>query len=149
MPYKIHKLRDDKRNNTVGMFIPNGGFYRVVEMTFENHRQLALLSERPGYSVDYVEGELGFFDKDGNEVDEETIEVDQFSKLVTHYDLKKKTVRGKEQVKKAKHVDDERDRVVAAALSVGIRNPHGFSTQFLKNEIGRMNLPRQGSLANL
>ena len=37
MPYKVHKIIDDRRNNTCGFFIPNGGFYHVIEMTFENH----------------------------------------------------------------------------------------------------------------
>lgn len=146
MPYKVHKLIEDRRNNTCGFFIPNGGFYYVIEMTFENHDQLLNLSHRPGYSVDYVEGPTGFFDADGFEVDPGTVQVNKISKLVEGYEKKMKKYGGKETPKKAKHDDAEREQVERAAHSLGIRT-NGCSTQYLKQVISQKKRSPQASLS--
>ena len=147
MPYKIHKLINDRRNNTHGIFLPNGGFYHVVEMTFENHRQLENLSKRPGYSVDFVDGPIGFFDGEGYPVDVATVEVHPINKQVISYQKKKRTYRGKEVSKKAEHEDSERKQIEQKAARLGIKETQWASTQMLKELIDRSKKNPQRSLA--
>lgn len=146
MPYKVHKLTDDRRNNTCGFFLPNGGFYHVVEMTFENHKQLEDLSKRPGYTVDYVDGPIGFFDNEGFEVDQSSVVVHQISKIVESYEKKTKKYGGRQTPKKAKHVVIERDLIEQQARSLGIRTGQ-WSTQTLKQMIETTKLQPQRTLA--
>jgi len=146
MPYKVYKMGMDRRNNTCGFFIPNGGFYHVVEMTFENHKQLSNLSQRQGYSVDLVDGPVGFFDAEGYEVDPASIEVHPISKTVTGYKKKSRMYRGKETSKKAEHTDVERPGVVAQAALIGIPGKT-WSTQTLKQQINAAGRSHQRTLA--
>ena len=145
MPYKVHKLKEDRRNNTCGFFIPNGGFYHVVEMTFENYNQLNNIGQRVGYSVDFVEGTPGFFDADGYEVDIGSIEVHPISKVVLSYEKVSKKVRGKQVTKAASHKDAEREEVVRQAKMFGIDGR--LSTQEIKRRIDQMSKHPQASLA--
>lgn len=144
MPYKVHKLIDDRRNNTCGFFIPNGGFYHVIEMTFENHQQLWNIGQRVGYSVDLVEGTPGFFDADGFEVDVSTVEVHPISKVVMSYEKVAKKVRGKEVAKASDHKETERAAVVQQAKMFGIDGR--LSTQEIKRRIEEMSKQSQSSL---
>lgn len=146
MPYAVRKMIEDGRNNTVGMLLPDGGVYWVVEMTFENYRQLLNLSQIPGYSVDYVDGETGFFDKDGCEIDQATLTFDPRFGRLSGYELKTKRVRGgKEIPKKAQHEDKERDSVVAEAQSLGLKTKWQ-STQSLKQKISEAKRAPQSTL---
>lgn len=114
--------------------IPNGGFYHVVEMTFENYQQLIALSSRPGYTVDYVEGPLGFFDKDGFQVDPGSIERND-NKMVTNYTKLTRKRAGKETPIKATHKDTERAETFAEAQMYGMNIPVWNSTQQAKEKI--------------
>lgn len=145
MPYKVHKIIDDRRNNTCGFFIPNGGFYHVIEMTFENHSQLWNIGQRVGYSVDFVEGEEGFFDAEGYEVDIATMDVHPISKVVISYEKVAKKVRGKEVVKSSDHKETERATLVQQAKMFGIDGR--LSTQEIKRRIEEMSKQPQSSLA--
>ena len=128
--------------------IPNGGFYWVTEMTFENHQQLVNLSKRPGYSVDYVEGEEGFFDVEGYLVDPSTVVLNKFSKEVEDYTRIKRTYRGKEKEVKKEHKDLEREKAIRQARSIGLKVSEEASTQFIKTAIGRAGKAVQTSLSN-
>ena len=145
MPYKVHKLISDRRNNTCGFFLPNGGFYHVVEMTFENHSQLFNIGQRVGYSVDFVEGDIGFFDAEGFEVDRDTMEIHPISKVVISYEKIAKKVRGKSVAKPSPHRDAEREAIVQQAKVFGIDGR--LSTQEIKRRIDEMSNKPQSSLA--
>jgi len=145
VPYKVYKIVNDRRNHTCGFFIPNGGFYYVVEMTFENHKQLQNISQKPGYSADYVEGEIGFFDNEGFKVDLESVVVNKISKIVEDYKRVPVKTRGKQSVKATEHKDSERQMVVAQAKLFGI--DARLSTQEIKRRIEEVHRPQQPSLA--
>ncbi len=160
MPYKVQKLAHDKRNTTCGFKIPNGGFYEVVEMTFENHKQLWDISMRPGWSVDYVEGPLGMFDAEGYEIDPYSFEIHNISKQVMNYQRIKemrqrrvkqedgKFIKVSEMVEKdpVVHVGQEREQAIEAARNLGLNNFAMSSTQRIKDMIGSAGRPRQTSL---
>lgn len=139
MPYKVHKLVDDRRNTTCGFIIPNGGWYHVIEMTFENHKQLSDIGKMPGYSVDFVDGPTGMFDPDGNRVEPSSVTVDTILKLVTDYK--------KLDEKQSVHKDKERDELIARCTRSGIRIDQRWSTQRIKEVLDRSNQPVQSSLA--
>jgi len=146
MPYKVHKLINDRRNNTCGFFLPNGGFYHVLEMTFENHKQLSDIGQRPGYSVDYVDGPIGFFDVEGYEVDLGSVKVNKITKMVESYE-KKTRKRGEKQVaQKREHKGTERSETEIMAQSMGLRTDV-LSTQTLKEIIGRKGKQPQSTLS--
>ena len=145
MPYKVHKLIEDRRNNTCGFFIPNGGFYHVIEMTFENHQQLWNIGQRVGYSVDLVEGTPGFFDGEGFEVDISTVEVHPISKVVISYEkVAQKDHEGRQSAKASDHKETERAAVVQQAKMFGIDGR--LSTQEIKRRIEEMSRKPQSSL---
>jgi len=146
MPYKVSKLIEDSRNNTCGFFLPNGGFYHVVEMRFENHKQLTDIGNKSGYSVDFVSGECGFFDRDGFAIDPATLEVHPATKKVIEYAKVTEVVRGKEKVKKSAHEDLERAAVIEEAQAMGLKTKWQ-STQALKNRIAELRRAPQASLA--
>lgn len=137
MPYKVYKLEPDKRNNTCGFTIPNGGFYHVVEMTFENFQQLQNISKRAGYSVDRCTGKPGFYDPDGYEVKDGTLTIDRISKVVTGYEKGPKRV----------HKTNERELAVRAATNAGLRVSPAASTQFILSRLSDSQRSRQASLA--
>lgn len=148
MPYKVHKLNDDRRNSTCGFIIPNGGWYHIVDMTFENHQQLLNISAQPNYSVDHVESNVtGMFDPDGNQVDPLTVEINQATKLVTDYETVNKTRAGKEIPIKANPKGDEREEIISDAARMGIRIDNRWSTQRIKQEIENRTKRVDGSLA--
>ena len=148
MPYKVHKLIEDKRNNTCGFQIPNGGFYHVVEMTFENHKQLSDLSNRQGYSVDLVDGKTGFYDCDGYAVDRESVEIHKITKQVIGYKRKTYTYRGKEKEIQEKHISMEREQIITSARAIGMRVNELSSTQSLKHFLERARKAPQSSLSS-
>lgn len=142
MPYKVYKTVKDRRNHTCGFLIPNGGWYHVVEMTFENYQQLTNISKHPGYMVSYVEGRIGMFDPEGNEVDPKSVEVDSVLKLVTAYEK----VGGK-TAKKGEHEDNERADLIKQAKQRGITIDQRWSNQRIKEVIERASQRRENSLA--
>lgn len=125
MPYKIFKFNDDRRNHTCGFQIPNGGWYHVVELTFENMQQVRNIANIPNYGVAYVDGPTGFFDPDGKQVDIDSIEVDKNFKHVTDYEVIRKT--------KAKHEDKERDQLIQECKEKGIQIDKRWGTQKIKD----------------
>ena len=151
MPYKVYKITDDNRNSTCGLVIPNGGWYHIMDMTFENYQQLVNLSARPGYSVDRVEGVPGMYDPEGNQVDPGTVEIDRTSKEVAFY--KRVTEkRGTKQVPvKSKKVETgEREAIVNECLKRGMRIDMRWSTKTLKDLIAKADskpVEKFGSLA--
>ena len=149
MPYKVYKMMDDNRNHMCGLSIPNGGWYHIMEMTFENHKQLMDLSTKSGYSVDFVEGVPGFYDPNDDLVDPATVEMDRATKMVIRYEkLTKK--RGEKQVPtKSKIVEGERDEIVQECLKRGLRIDQRWSTKTLKDLLAKAKEPKAqfGSLA--
>jgi len=146
MPYKIHKLRDDRRNNLCGYMIPNGGFYHVVEMTFENHLQLTHIGQRAGYTVDYVDGPVGFFDPDGYEVEPGSVVLHEITKAVMDYKRVTYKYRGKETPKRQKHIGTEREETERLAQRHGLRATE-CSTQQIKKALSLVNQREQKTLA--
>lgn len=143
MPYKVYKVVEDRRNHTHGFFIPNGGWYHVVEMTFENHQQLTNISKRPGYMVSLVDGPVGMFDPEGNQVDPSSVQVDSVLKLVTDY----KIIGSKKTVSKEQHEDKERDDLVKQCKRYGISIDGRWSNQRLKQLLERAKQRKEPSLA--
>lgn len=142
MPYKVYKIQDDRRNHTCGFIIPNGGWYHIVEMTFENHKQLTNIGSQPGYTVDYVEGVPGMYDPDGNQVDPESVVIHRVLKTVESYEKITKTRAGKETPVKPSLKETERDQVIAECQRRGIRVDNRWSTQKIKevlNSVGQFN----------
>lgn len=137
MPYKVHKLIDDKRNTTCGFFIPNGGFYWVLEMTFENHKQLTDLSQRAGYTVDFVSGPEGFFDRRGLQVDPDSVTVDKITKQVVSYEHVTRKYKGVDKPIAGKHIDVERQEVLERAQRQGKRVSGLASTLLVKRALGK------------
>ena len=149
MPYKVYKIMDDNRNHMCGLSIPNGGWYHIMEMTFENHKQLVDLSTKPGYSVDFVAGEPGFYDPDDNLVDPATVEIDRATKIVINYQKVTKKRGDKQVPTKSKMVEGERDAVIQECLTRGLRIDKRWSTKVLKDVLAKSKQPREqfGSLA--
>lgn len=145
MPYKVQKLIEDQRIITCGFFLPHAGMYWVLEMTFENHRQLTNIGQRIGYSVDFVEGPPGFYDAQGYELNQDTIRVDDRTGAFLGCDRVEKIVRGKPSQKKAAHEDKEREAVVAEAAAMGLKTKWQ-STQALKQRISDARRAPQSSL---
>ena len=142
----MQKLAPDKRNHTCGFQIPNGGFYWVVEMTFDNHTQLSNLSQRVNYSVDLVEGPEGFYDADGYEVIPESLEIEKITKRVVNYAKKTRKWKGQERAVRAKHVELERPEILNEARMSGIKNADIFSTEIIKAELKRRSKGVQSTL---
>jgi hypothetical protein len=147
MPYKIYKTVEDNRNHTCGFVIPNGGWYHIVEMTFENHKQLTNIGMMPGYSVDFVQGNIGMFDPDGNEVDPMTVEVHRITKQVIGYETVNKTRAGKETPVKANLKEGERDTVLAECQRRGIKVDQRWSTQKIKDALATSQTRVESTLA--
>ena len=104
-----------------------------MEMTFENISQLQALSARPGYSVDFVDGDPGFYDPDGNLVDENSLVIDRASKEVVDYKKVTKKRGTKEVAVKKKVTDLERQDVINECLKHGMRIDMRTSTKALKD----------------
>lgn len=117
-------------------------------MTFENHQQLVNLSKRPGYSVDFVTGDEGFFDAGGFVVDPASVVVNKFTKAVEDYKRKTRMYRGKEKDVQKTHEGVERETTLRDARSIGLRVSEQASTQFIKQAIGRAKTARTSSLAH-
>lgn len=141
--YKVHKIKADGRLNTCGFFLPNGGYYHVVEMTFENAKQLQDISQKPGYSVDFCTGPEGFFFKDGAECDLEQLKAHFTGK----WDRPPRDVPMPEKGTKRRHKCVERSDTVEQARSYGIRAEAWASTQKLKELIRLKGRAAQDSLA--
>lgn len=147
MPYKVYKIYDDRRNHTCGFVIPNGGWYHIVEMTFENYQQLQNISQRHGYSADRVEGVEGMYDPEGNQVDPATVEIDPVTKVVMGYDTINKTRAGKTSPVKSKVVDKEREELLAKCDMLGVTIDKRWSTQKIKEILASVGKPREQTLA--
>ena len=147
MPYKVHKMIEDRRNHTCGFFIPNGGFYWVLEMTFENHKQLSDISKRPGYSVDFVTGDEGFFDSEGYSVDPENIKVHKITKQVESYERRTRLWKGKEKPIKKTHASVERENAILKAQAMGLQVSQMASTQVIKSKVGDVSRKPQSTLS--
>lgn len=158
MPYKVYKIHNDRRNTTCGFVIPNGGWYHIVEMTFENYDQLTHVGQFPGYSVDYVEGIVGMYDPDGNQVDPASLEIDKISKQVIDYTKITETsndleivdgtlsVTKKETPVKSRMVDTERDALIAQCERRGVNIDKRWSTQRIKDAMQEAGRFRESSL---
>jgi len=147
VPYKVYKIYDDRRNHTCGFVIPNGGWYHIVEMTFENYQQLQNISQRHGYSVDHVEGVVGMYDPQGNQVDPASVEIDGVTKVVLDYETVNKTRAGKQTPVKSKVVDKERDELLAKCDMLGVNIDKRWSTQKIKEALATVGKFRESSLA--
>lgn len=147
MPYKVYKIQDDRRNHTCGFIIPNGGWYHIVEMTFENYQQLQNISQRHGYSADLVEGVVGMYDPEGNQVDPATLEIDSVAKVVLNYEHVNKTRAGKKTPIKSKVVDNEREELLAKCQSRGVNIDKRWSNQKIKETLANVDRFRESSLA--
>jgi len=147
VPYKVYKIHDDRRNHTCGFLIPNGGWYHIVEMTFENYQQLQNISHKPGYSADHVEGVVGMYDPDGNQVDPATVEVDSVTKVVVSYEHVNKTRGGKTAPVKSKMVDTERDELIGKCELMGVKIDKRWSNQKIKETLANVGRFRESSLA--
>lgn len=147
MPYKVYKIAEDRRNHTCGFVIPNGGWYHIVEMTFENYQQLQNISHFPGYSVDYVEGNIGMYDPDDNQVDPTTLEIDSVTKTVLDYKHINKTRAGKKTPIKAAVVDLERDKLIEECARRGIKIDNRWSTQRIKEQMSTVGRFKETTLA--
>lgn len=147
MPYKVYKTIEDRRNHTCGFTIPNGGWYHIVEMTFENHQQLINIGNQPGYSVDKVDGVVGMYDPDGNQVDPATVEIDKLTKEVIDYQTVTKTRGGRTSAVKSQVVDTERDDLIAQCRRKGIKIDQRWSTQKIKEAMDSFGRFSESSLA--
>lgn len=153
MPYKVYKFADDRRNTTCGFVIPNGGWYHVLEMTFENYSQLQAIGNVPGYSVDFVDGPTGMFDPDGNQVDPMSLEIDKITKDVLSY--KKITAKQAsaelgidiEVDVKADHEQKEREDLIKQCKHKGVNIDRRWSTSRIKATLAKSQQLRQDSLA--
>lgn len=137
MPYKVHKLTDDTRNNTCGWFLPNG-YYHVVEMTFENYDSLVNIGKKPNYSVDYISGETGFFDNNGNRYDPSAV----YDVLVRHKEADIEPIG-----KKAKHSGNELEELRDACRRGGIAFHPMAGSAVLKKKLEAAKRVTQATLA--
>lgn len=129
MPYKVYKMLDDARNKTCGMFIPNGGWYQIVEMRFENRDKLANIGARAGYSVDFVCEVIpeGLYSPDGELVDPNSVVVDPVFKTVKSWSpLDKESLEQNEAT-------DERQAAIAMCNAAGVKIDNRWSTQKIKD----------------
>lgn len=129
MNYRIYKLVDDGRVHTCGFLIPDGGYYWVMSLTFENHGQLSNLCEVPNYSVDQCTGELGFFDSQGHKVDPHSVE----HNATCHLDRPPK---GKVEIERSQkryvHRSNERKQIVEMCRQAGIGAEGWASTKKMR-----------------
>jgi hypothetical protein len=116
-------------------------------MTFENYQQLRNISQQPGYSANYVEGLVGMYDPDGNQVDPATVEIDSVTKAVLNYETVNKTRAGKKTPVKSKMVDNERDELFAKCELLGVNIDKRWSNQKIKETLANVGRFRESSLA--